>query len=79
MNIKLILKNKDVRPDQFEKQYGKYVSSLFRLKYNQDKVEAVVNNYIEDPDNEEYSVEMRAMQDYRRECKLKAKTLFKII
>ena len=78
MNIGLILKNKEVRPDEFERQYGKHVSRLFRRKYPQDKVEAIVNNYLEDPTNEAYIAEIKAMQDYRKECKLEAKKLFRI-
>lgn len=79
MNIELILKNKEVRPDEFEKQYGKYVSKLFRRKCSQNKAEAIVNNYLSDPTNEAYIAEMKEMQDYRKECKLEAKKLFRIV
>ena len=45
--------------------------------YSQSDVEAIVNNYLDDSDNEEYQVEFKALQDYRKECKAKAKEILK--
>ena len=74
MNIRLANKNKEVRPEEFEKLYGLKVSKRFRKKYSHDKVEAIINNYIADPTNEKYIAEMNAMQEFRQACKAKART-----
>ena len=65
-------------PDS-EKQnaYGELVERLIRKRYSQSSVEAIVNNYLDDSDNEEYQVEFKALQDYRKECKAKAKEILK--
>lgn len=65
-------------PDS-EKQnaYGELVERLIRQRYSQSSVEAIVNNYLDDTDNEEYQVEFKALQDYRKECKAKAKEILK--
>lgn len=73
MNARLANKNKEVRPEQFKKLYGKLVSKLFRRKYSQDDAEAIVNNYLDDPTNEAYVAEMKTMQEYRKACKAEAK------
>ena len=44
-----------------------------REKYSQSAVEAIINNYLSDPENEEYKAEFAALQTYREECKDKAK------
>jgi hypothetical protein len=49
--------------------YGEAVSARFREKYPQRNVEAIQNNYLLDPTNEEYRAEFFAMQEYRAECK----------
>ena len=42
----------------------------FRKKYPQKAVEATQNNYMLDPTNPLFIEEMKAMQDYRAECKV---------
>lgn len=53
--------------------YGKYVNLLFRHGYSIDKVEAINNNYLDDPTNAEYIAERDAMKEYRAECKVRAR------
>ena len=49
--------------------YGEAVNALFRQRYSQHAVEAIINNFLLDPTNEKYAREMQEMQDYRAWCK----------
>jgi hypothetical protein len=49
--------------------YDEAVNAEFRKDYPQHKVEAIQNNYLKDPTNEEYRAEFWAMQDRRAEVK----------
>ena len=53
--------------------YEQQTSDLFRKKYSQSAVEAIINNYLLDPENEKYKAEFLEMQTYRAECKAEAK------
>ena len=53
--------------------YADEVSHLFRTRYTQNAVEAIINNYLSAPDDEKYKDEFSAMQAYRAECKAAAK------
>lgn len=55
-----------------EKRYGKLISRLVRQRYSQDDVEAIVNNYLSDPQDGTYQLEFRELQAYREQCKIKA-------
>lgn len=46
--------------------YDTLVSYLVRLEYSQDKVESIINNYLEDSSNTE---EFEKLQEYRKSCK----------
>ena len=54
--------------------YAHRVHVLLRKKYSQSAVEAILNNYLDDPDNAEHRAEFEALQAYRKECKQQAKT-----
>lgn len=56
-----------------DKEYGQKVSYLIRLKYSQSDVEAILNNYMDDPTNENYIKDFKNLQAYRIECKKQAK------
>lgn len=56
-----------------EKMYNKLVSIFIRKKYSQNRIEAILNNYISEPDNEKYRAEFLELQAYRAECKKQAK------
>ena len=53
--------------------YEQQTSELFRKKYSQSTVEAIINNYLLDPENEKYKAEFSEMQACRAECKAQAK------
>ena len=53
--------------------YAQRVNQLIREKYPQSAVEAILNNYLEDPNNEKHKAEFLALQRFRLECKNKAK------
>lgn len=56
-----------------DKAYEEKVRILIRDKYDQDAVEAILNNYISDPSNEKYVEEFTTLQEYRAQCKAAAK------
>lgn len=56
-----------------KRPYDVIVSSLIREKYSQNAVEAILANYLADPENEAYKAEFEAFSAYRAECKAKAK------
>ena len=49
--------------------YDEAVSIEFRKKYSQDKVEAIINNYLLDQADPLFAKEFQEMQTYRAECK----------
>ena len=64
-----LAKLNDLQKEAYEQQ----TSELFRKKYSQSAVEAIINNYLLDPENEKYKAEFSEMQAYRAECKAEAK------
>ena len=56
-----------------DEKYARLVDAYVREKYSQSAVEAIINNYLSDPENEEYKAEFASLQTYREECKDKAK------
>ena len=56
-----------------DEKYARLVDAYVREKYSQSAVEAIINNYLSDPENEKYKAEFAALQMYREECKNKAK------
>lgn len=53
--------------------YAQEVSRLFRKKYTQNAVEAIINNYLLDTTDERYMAEFLEMQEYRASCKAEAR------
>lgn len=49
--------------------YDEAVSIEFRKKYTQDRVEAIINNYLLDQADPLFAKEFQEMQTYRAECK----------
>jgi hypothetical protein len=72
-HLDLATKNREIEPTSWDDLYGALVSREFRKRYSNDKCEAIVNNYLDDPTNEKYVSEFREMQSYRRMCKEKVK------
>lgn len=59
------------------RSYGRVVNNLLRQKYQADKVESIINNYLDEP-NEKHTKEFQDLQAYRKECKAKAKEILGI-
>ena len=56
-----------------EARHHRLVASFVRQQHSQNAVEAIINNYLADPNNTEYVAEFTALQNFRKECKAKAK------
>lgn len=56
-----------------DEKYARLVDAYVREKYSQSAVEAIINNYLSDPENEKYKAEFADLQMYREECKNRAK------
>ncbi len=59
------------------KSYGNVVNNLLRQEYKADKVESIINNYLDEP-NEKHVKEFQDLQAYRKECKRVAKEVLGI-
>lgn len=53
--------------------YESLVASIVRSEYNEDAMQAVVNNYLLNPENAEHKLEFDTMQLWRQEAKTIAK------
>lgn len=74
MDIGLAQKNREVVPASWNNLYGSIVSAEFRKRYSAEACEAIINNYLDDPSNVKYVSEFKEMQEYRKQCKIIAKT-----
>ena len=54
-------------------EYGKIVDAIVTFKYPNDKMQAVINNYLLEPENPEYITAFNEMQAWRKEAKEIAK------
>lgn len=59
--------------------YDVLVSALIRKKYDADKMEAIINNYLADTNDETAKAEFADMQAYRQEVKDFCKAVFTAI
>lgn len=59
-----------------EPTYDTLVSALIRKRYDADKMEAIINNYLADKDDEGANTEFEEMQNYRQEVKDFCKAVF---
>ena len=55
--------------------YGALVNAMVRSKYSEDEVEAIVCNVLAAKITEEHKNEWLAFQDYRKDCKSRAKNI----
>ena len=60
--------------DKAERVYGRVVNDLLRQQYKADRVESIINNYLDEP-NEKHTQEFTDLQNYRKQCKQEAKTI----
>ena len=77
--LRLARKNKEEKPKSWEVLYGHRVTAEIRKKYSRDQIEAIVNNYLDDPTNETYAAEFKALQEYRKHCKAVVKIEMEIV
>lgn len=67
-HLGLAQKNREINPESWDELYGILVSKKFRERYSADKCEAILNNFLCDP-NDEHTAEFNEMQEYRMHCK----------
>lgn len=60
--------------DRANQIYGRVVNDLLRQEYKADRVEAILNNFIAEP-NEKHTKDFQDLQTYREQCKQYAKEL----
>ena len=60
-----------------EKDRGTLISDIIRDRYSSDRMEAVINNYLLDPEDEKAKAEFDEMQAWRREAKRLAGEIIK--
>ena len=53
--------------------YESLVAAIVKSKYNEDSMQAVVNNYLLDPEDTDHKAEFDAMQLWRQQAKLIAR------
>ena len=63
-----------VIPDDYN--YGGLVDAIIGVKYPLKECLAVINNYLFDPENEEYKMEFSEMQEWRKFAKLESRKHF---
>ena len=61
-----------------ELYYDDLVDIFIRQQYPERSVEAILNNYLDDPSSEKYNNDFRELQEYRKACKLYAKQLLEM-
>lgn len=57
----------EMRPGEWD--YASIVAALVNARYDRDAMDAIVNNYLADPEDAEHAAEMAAMQAWRAEAK----------
>ena len=57
-----------------DKVYGNVVNNLLRQQYKADRVESIMNNYLDEP-NDKHTQEFKELQQYRKLCKQEAKRI----
>jgi hypothetical protein len=77
--IEIIKKNKESDPEAYEAVYGILVEDEIHTKYQERDIQAIVNNYLDEPDNEKYIQEFKVLQEWRKQCKYKIKKSLGVI
>jgi hypothetical protein len=72
--LKLLNRNKEAEPKTYEVVYGMLVErELKQAGYSPSKIQAIVNNYLAEPENQKYIDEFIELQRHRKEIKNKIK------
>ena len=58
--------------------YSTLLKEAIHNKFNSDEIEAIQNNYMEDPTNEKYAAEFNALKEHRKACKKELRALLGI-
>jgi hypothetical protein len=68
--FKLLKANREAEPKTYEYNYGKLVEDELEVEgYTVSKIQAILNNYLAEPENEKYRTEFLELQVKRTECK----------
>lgn len=71
---KLYQANRNEHPKAYEAAYGAIVVRKLEEKgYDSNKIQAIINNYLDDPTNEKYVEKFKTLQEVRKLCKSEAK------
>lgn len=78
INIDVVFEDDLYKWEQVSIPYGRFdysgvVDALVQFKYPIDKMQAVINNYLLEPENQEYIIAFNEMQAWRKEAKEIAK------
>ena len=66
----LLRRNKATNPETVEAVYGSLVEKELKKEgYSVSKIQAIVNNYLAEPENPKYIAEFKELQDCRIVCK----------
>lgn len=77
--LNLLKRNKEVEPRTYEAVYGRLVEKeLKKNGYPADKIQAIVNNYLAEPENDEYVIEFWQLQECRKQCKATIKNKLEV-
>lgn len=60
-----------------ERTYGIAVSKFIRQYYSENRVESIINNYLDDA-SEKHIAEFKELQNFRKACKAYAKQLLEM-
>ena len=68
--IELVNLNKQELSNSLDNVYGELVEKMLeREGYSVSKIQAIMNNYLDEPDNTAYQEEFKTLQKARKECK----------
>ena len=73
---RLLKKNYELDARVLDQAYARAVSANIRKKYSQDAIEAILNNYLLDPTDPKYRSEFMELQEFRKDCKERAKEVY---
>lgn len=76
---KLLTKNKETNPETIEEVYGAEVEKRLQAQgYDVNRIQAIINNYLSDPNNAKYLSEFWELQTMRNSVKEEVKKEYNI-
>lgn len=58
--------------------YATLLKQAIRSRFDADQIEAIQNNYMEDPENPKYLAEFNELKEHRKNCKKEIRALLGI-